>query len=804
MNRVALILFGVVSVVASSALAADPPTCAASTNGSGNLNPPSGKVMVRIISVDTNGDMEPDFPFYDNKSDIFGKVTFTVNGAVESFDLPEMEGVDDPVWTSGNVFVTSASAIPGSSVRVKIHMEENDPGVLGGNNNVDVSPNATRDDLEIVLDTCAMTVTGDVNQHAGIVRVPKTGNAEHQGVLVFEIDMEDHRALSTKGDVALQGFEMLQVLPGVSRMAAEKPTVGLVTIANNTPRPQDVKVRMTVRDETNTLIHDSTQSIGGLLQVGEVRSVYLGEDDPVIPPDFYCKQSRLFAKADLILAAGAEDPGIEGKSCWLVNNSSGVKELEVTTTKGPSLLWIRTGHLLSAASLATDSQLKAMHDGGMPFIRGMYPARSIDASVSGFPLVPPLSGGLFSFVASILAGIGIPADAATPYVMVLELNAAAAISGNDRLMGVLPKDWFNATLYGLLEGVTGLSLGELAPRAVIFESVTTKGSAVGPKLTLPAHELGHTYGLSLDPDIKNWWCNVTVGLGIIACGATGGFDEYNSDSHSAGVATWGYWFPQDPSFVTGAEGEQCNATCMMGNTPINPYDDWASHRKLVDTLDYEHLLDKLTTCRSPSPTAMYVSGVIDAKDNMYVAHAFLQPSAPRLPDMADKPGEYQTVYAVRSVDASGRTLSEAELPLEWRQPEGKVAMQATFFGGYVPYVAGTAKLQFWNRDSKKLIGERVVSKASPKVGTPTVKVSGSGSARVMDIAWTASDGDKDAMTHFVQVSPDKGVHWWPVAHGLKDPKFTASLADVGKGAYIVRVLTSDGVNVATAQTSLTL
>lgn len=803
MKRSAPILFGVVFLVASSALAVDQPTCSISSNG-GNLGPPSGQVMVRIISMNTNGDMEPDFPFYDNKSDIFGKVTITVNGVAQGFDLPEMEGVDDPVWTSGNIFVTDAAALPGQPVHVKIHLEENDPGVLGGNDNVDVSPDPAHDNLEFDLNTCAMTLSGDINGHAGIIHVPSSGTAENQGVLVFEVDMADHRALSTKGDVVLQGFDMLQVLPGVTRMAAEKPTVGLVTVTNNTPTWQPVSVRLRVRDETNALIHDSTQSLGSPLAVGEVRSVYLAENDPVIPPDYFCKQSRLFAQADLILQPGAEDPGSPRTDCWIINNTSGVKQFEVATTKGPSLLWIRTGHLLSATSLATMSQLNAMHDGAMPFIRGVYPARSIDDTVSSFPLVPPLSGGLFSFVASLLAGIGIPADAATPYVMVLELNAAAALSGNDRLMGVLPKDWFNATLYGLLEGVTGLSLGELAPRAVIFESVTTKDGSVGPKLTLPAHELGHTYGLSLDPDIKNWWCNLTIGLGIIACGATGGFDEYNSDDHSAGVPTWGYWFPQDPTFVTGAEGEQCDATCMMGNTPINPYDDWKSHRKLIDGLDYDQLLDKLTSCRAAAPTALYVSGVIDAKDNMQIAHLFVQPTAPRLTDLADKPGEYQTVYAVRSVDANGRVLSEAELPLEWKQPEGKVAMQATFFGGYVPYVAGTAKIQFWNRDSKKLVGERAVSKAAPKLGTPSVKVSGSGKDRVMDIAWTATDGDKDAMTHFVQVSPDKGVHWWPVAHGLKSPKFTASLADIGKGTYIVRVLSSDGVNVATAQTSVSL
>ena len=181
--------------------------------------------------------------------------------------------------------------------------------------------------------------------------------------------------------------------------------------------------------------------------------------------------------------------------------------------------------------------------------------------------------------------------------MVYELSAGGALAGIDRIMGALPKDWFNTTLYGLLGDTTGLSLGEWHPHAVIFETVTTdaSGTVSGPKMTLPGHELGHTFGLSVDPTIKSWPCSLVGDLGIIACGVVGGFDEYKSTAHPDGVPTWGYWVPQGPipPALSSATGEQCNSFCMMGSNPINAHDNWSLGGRWVDSADYDQLINRL-------------------------------------------------------------------------------------------------------------------------------------------------------------------------------------------------------------------
>ena len=115
-------------------------------------------------------------------------------------------------------------------------------------------------------------------------------------------------------------------------------------------------------------------------------------------------------------------------------------------------------------------------------------------------------------------------------MLTFELNGVAALLPQNRLMGVLPnKDWFERFSYW--SDVTGFSLGEFAPRAVIFLPRLEDGTKIGPQITLPAHELGHTFGLSVDSRLKSSWvCDIDWPIvGHAPCGLVGGFDEYQHD-----------------------------------------------------------------------------------------------------------------------------------------------------------------------------------------------------------------------------------------------------------------------------------
>lgn len=251
--------------------------------------------------------------------------------------------------------------------------------------------------------------------------------------------------------------------------------------------------------------------------------------------------------------------------------------------------------------------------------------------------------------------------------MVYELSAGGALAGIDRIMGALPKDWFNTTLYGLLGDTTGLSLGEWHPHAVIFETVTTdaSGTVSGPKMTLPGHELGHTFGLSVDPTIKSRPCSLVGDLGIIACGVVGGFDEYKSTAHPDGVPTWGYWVPQGPipPALSSATGEQCNSFCMMGSNPINAHDNWSLGGRWVDSADYDQLTNRLQKRCGITQLSIYLSGVIDESDHAYLGWTFKQSGISKTPDFPSRPAGIRSAYGFAFLDGAGRRLAEAELPL---------------------------------------------------------------------------------------------------------------------------------------------
>ena len=70
----------------------------------------------------------------------------------------------------------------------------------------------------------------------------------------------------------------------------------------------------------------------------------------------------------------------------------------------------------------------------------------------------------------------------------------------------------------------------------------------------------------------------------------------------------------------------------------------------------------------------------------------------------------------------------------------------------------------------------------------------------MTVSWTAHDPDGDPLTADLFVSDDAGVSWRPLAQGVVGNTVTMPLpADVGGDHVVVRVVTSDGVRAASAE-----
>jgi hypothetical protein len=382
---------------------------------------------------------------------------------------------------------------------------------------------------------------------------------------------------------------------------------------------------------------------------------------------------------------------------------------------------------------------------------------------------------------------------------VFELDAVAVLASVERLMGVLPShDWFKRFSYW--SEITGLSLGELKPHAVIFlpQDKSDDGLDFGPQMTLPGHELGHTFGLSTDSRLKkSWVCKVDwPWVGSLPCGATGGFDEYKHDDPSLqdGNPASGYWVSQggEPAAILPlVNKEQCDSHCLMGGSPLNAHLKWKKKGRWIDAADYDQLITGLELVKDPE--IIYVSGMIAWTDQMYLGPVYHLSLG--TPDREDRFG----LYAVRFVDDRGKTLAEYGIPINWNTPEYNRPMPITFFGLKFPYPNGTKRIIFLNRGMNKILAEQEVSNHLPLVRIDSPEPGRTIEAgSPIEVEWEGTDEDKDPLTYTILLSPNRD-NWWPVVTGLSESHFNLATEVLEPGDYYIKILAHDGVHIGESQ-----
>jgi hypothetical protein len=310
-------------------------------------------------------------------------------------------------------------------------------------------------------------------------------------------------------------------------------------------------------------------------------------------------------------------------------------------------------------------------------------------------------------------------------------------------------------------------------------------------MTLPAHELGHTFGLSVDSRLKeSWICDVDWPVvGHAPCGLVGGFDEYeHSDPDlQPGNPSSGYWVRRgsEPAALSGlADQEQCNSHCFMGGSPVNPHLNWAGAGKWIDPADYNQLLDKLVT--HPDPEVVYVSGMISWHDQLYLGRCVRLDAG--VPDHSGRRG----MYGFRFLNAKGYLLSEIGLPVAWPRAEFHRPMPVTFFGVTLELPESATRLEIWNRGTGTRLGEIDLDRSVPEVRLEEPEIRGKSSAAML--RWRARDREGSALTYAVLVSPD-GEQWWPAAYGVEKAELALETRGLPCGEYRVQVLAMNSIRV---------
>ena len=755
--------------------------------------PPNRSVRVVIHGVRLNTDMEGDddyVPFYDNRADVYGRVTI----AGHAFDLPELTDNDSPVWDpQDGTFVAPISANP---VPIRIELFEADTGITGSDDEVDINPQGGKRRLDVLFDTCSLLLSGDLPGTTTQVPIESSGTGSSGGTIRLSIGTEDGTP-DTVDDVALVELGLVQVIHQPSRLIAGKPAVIMARVANNSATPVQTMLRVRIFGP-GVNIHENFPL---QLAAGELHKTYLRKANPIILPPSG-------ASYDLNVTATIDDEfskGLPPSDCRRLNDSvEKPHPVRVVTTRTPTLMWAKVGTGLDVGNYTPDSQFDEIIELGQAFIEATYPVAQIDWLVSPFPLSPPINT-VYDWMTAILSFLPY-AKSLDPFALVFELNLISAVSGLDmKILGVLPShDWFSR--YDGWGDVTGLSLGQFAPRAVIL--LPRSGTVPGPPMTLPAHELGHTFGLSVDARLKaSWVCDVDWPVvGSLPCGAAGGLDEYKHDDPQlkAGNPASGFWVTQgnEPPIVAGlVSQEQCDSHCFMGSSPADAHLNWAAEKRWIDRADYESLIDRLMLgspllqLAGERGAALYVSGLVAWNDEMYVGETVLCDGA------APERTEHSGLYAVRFLDRRGQPISEVGLPIFWNIADYPRPFPITAFATTVPFEPKGDVIEFVNRGTGKRLAKRRIHRSAGSVSVVTpgrdVRVERGTS---LALKWAVRSGTGRKTRSVVLVSPDRKT-WWPASMSTTSRRHRLDTTVLDPGAYVYKVAVLDGIDVLTSATA---
>jgi len=758
----------------------------------------SSQIEVEILDATLKRGIDPEifalFAFIEDQSDTFGRVT--IDGI--EHDVPQIDGDDDPTWDGTAKFAAGDLSDP-SIIPIKIEMWDNDEF---DNAHVDLDADPADKDLDLVVDLCRLEVSGDLSSDLQGVLTARgdQGSGDDEGLLHFRISTPTGRPVSTD-DLALVDVDFVQAVHRSQYAVTEKPGVVMVSVANNFSTPISTEVLVEIYGpggfwKTRTFPID--------LDSDSTSTFYFFNDAPVYPPSPTPGIESFLGINAHVDPTGVYAAGLPSGDCRLDNDLVSEKFWKIAETSPLVLSWAKAGRLGDLPSLVSDAKRDDVRDLGTTFIRATFPTASVTSS--DWPLPVPSTPALpaIEFITAILKRFKIPGSG-MPFAIVWDMNTFAALSGVDHFMGVLPSsDWY--IQFEGWENVPGNSLGEAAPHAVIFvPEVEEDDGDKHVKLTLPGHELAHTFGVSADPRLKDTaTCGVTLlwdpfGIGDLICGATGGIDEYSSPdpARANGNPATGYWVQlgtEDPRMAGLTDLPQCDRHCFMGRTKPDQLDNWTANGRWIDTNDWDHLVRRLKT--HPDPEIIFVGGMIDPSDNIHLSPFFRIPAG--IPDRVDDdPGGYR----VRFYDSNDDLLQDIGFPATFGASHSIETPPITFFGFTVPWVADTARIDI---DRGELdsgapptnLASILVSENPPQIQIIEPQAGASYSSDDdIDLLWDATDPDGDDLSAVVMASTD-GDHWG-VVHGWVVGGETSATIPAGSlppGPVQIRINVTDGVH----------
>jgi len=357
-------------------------------------------------------------------------------------------------------------------------------------------------------------------------------------------------------------------------------------------------------------------------------------------------------------------------------NNRNSKTVDVKSTVPFRLAYVPLSNPIADAAFLQDAALARQKSD--EFLLTTYPLA--DSQFSSFLTTPvpadPSGASCISLDCPPTLGelAAVARNATTTINDFLTLRLVGFLHGADRVVGIVPKNYFS--LHGLC-GYTGLTM------KTVGSSIAAEGF-----WTAVAHEIGHTYGLPLV-----------------------GSEEYSSCpvKTNGNIASAGYWVakskPIDPlaNGCDPANGVDLNCIrCFMGTAAeANGVDP--RNGRWIELPDFDHLFQQLLVNKT-DPFVLLVTGTLSQDNRLSLGQwAF---GAGVADDVADSD------VVVDMLDINGQKLAQIPIPISFTwflEGFGAVDTQSTIFARQISLLPGAVRLQF-TRGNTVLLTQNLITK----------------------------------------------------------------------------------------------